>query len=97
MKQRKEGHGAGGEDHFMGVGERPAASSDRVLELRGEGPKGKRPSRQGAPDTPSLGCLDPSSSPFEDSQTLVGTVTHISPKLRGRLYHSGPKVGGGPI
>ena len=40
MKQRKEGHGAGGEDHFMGVGERPAASSDRVLELRGEGPKG---------------------------------------------------------
>lgn len=32
----------------MGVGERQAASSDRVLELRGEGPQAKRPSRQGA-------------------------------------------------
>ena len=47
MKQRKEGHGAGGESHCMDVGERQAASSDRVVELPGERAKGKRPSLQG--------------------------------------------------
>lgn len=97
MKKRKEGHGAGGEGHCIGVGERQAASSDRVVELPGEGAKGKRPSLQGDRATPSRGCLNPSLSHSEDSQTLVGTVNHIFSKLRGRLCYSGPKVGGGPI
>lgn len=47
MKQRKEGHRAGGECHCMDVGERQAASSDRVVELPGEGAKGIEPSLQG--------------------------------------------------